>query len=122
MRSVPQRHRYLFVCTNQRPADSPKGSCAARGGHELQARLKAALAERGLFRVEARACASGCQDVCWVGPVIHVASTREGEPAYFYGRVSVDDVPAIADALAAGTRVERLVLAPEDFDEATARR
>jgi len=29
-------------------------------------------------------------------------------------------VPAIVDALAAGSRVERLVLPPEDFDEKTA--
>jgi (2Fe-2S) ferredoxin len=37
---------------------------------------------------------------------------------YFYGRVTVDDVPAIVEALASGTRVERLVLSAEDLERA----
>jgi (2Fe-2S) ferredoxin len=47
-----------------------------------------------------------------MGPVIAV------EPGdYFYGRVTRDDVDEIVAALAAGTRVERLVLASDDFVE-----
>jgi (2Fe-2S) ferredoxin len=54
-------------------------------------------------------------DVCWAGPCVAV------EPdGFFYGRVTVEDVPEIVAALAEGRRVERLVLPPEDFDEATA--
>jgi (2Fe-2S) ferredoxin len=113
---VPQRKNYLFVCTNQRPDGTPKGSCAARGAMQIQAALKAGLAERGLAKLDARACASSCTDVCWAGPIIAV------EPAgYFYGRVTLADVPAILDGLVTGVRVERLVLPPQDFDEATAR-
>lgn len=112
---MPQRKRYLFVCTNARPPGAPKGSCAARGATEVHGALKIELARRGLAKLEVRPCTSSCLDVCWVGPVIAV------EPdGYFYGRVTVDDVPAIADALARGERVERLVLPPADFDEATA--
>src|SRR5512140_2152959 len=113
---MPQRKRYLFVCVNRRPDGVPKGSCAARGAVEVHAALKASLKERGLAKVEARACTSSCIDVCWAGPAIAV------EPdGYFYGRVTLADVPAIVDALAAGTRVDHLVLPKEDFDEATAR-
>jgi (2Fe-2S) ferredoxin len=36
---------------------------------------------------------------------------------YFYGRVQAEDLPEIVEALAAGTRVERLVLSPDDFVE-----
>jgi (2Fe-2S) ferredoxin len=112
---MPQRKRYLFVCINQRPDGNPKGSCAGRGSVEIHAALKASLQSRGLAKIEARACTSSCLDVCWSGPTIAV------EPdGYFYGRVTLADVPAIVDALAQGTRVERLVLPPEDFDEATA--
>jgi (2Fe-2S) ferredoxin len=112
---VPQRNHYLFVCTNRRPDGVPKGSCAARGAVEIHAALKVLLHERGLAKVEARACTSGCIDVCWAGPVIAV------EPdGFFYGRVTLADVPAIADAIASSTRVERLVLPPADFDEKTA--
>jgi (2Fe-2S) ferredoxin len=113
---MPQRKRYLFVCLNSRSPDNPKGSCTARGAIKVHAALKSALKEKGLAKVEARACTSSCLDVCWVGPNIAV------EPdGYFYGRVTVEDVPEIVQALAEGRRVERLVLAPEDFDEATAR-
>ncbi|MEZ4301121.1 MAG: (2Fe-2S) ferredoxin domain-containing protein [Polyangiaceae bacterium] len=112
---MPQRERYLFVCTNRRPDGSPKGSCAARGAVEIHAALKLTLHERGLGKVEARACTSSCLDTCWVGPVIAVEPDH-----YFYGRVTLADVPAIADALAEDRRVERLVLPPHDFDEKTA--
>jgi (2Fe-2S) ferredoxin len=113
---VPQRKSYLFVCVNSRPDGSPKGSCAARGAAQIQAALKAGLAERGMAKLQARACSASCLDTCWAGPVVAV------EPAgHFYGRVTLADVPEILDALASGTRVERLVLPPEDFDETTAR-
>lgn len=113
---MPQRNRYLFVCSNRRPDGNPKGSCAARSSVEIHAALKARLAERGLHKVEVRACTAGCLDLCWAGPAIAV------EPdSYFYGRVTLADVPEIVDALAEGRRVERLVLPPEDFDEKTAR-
>jgi (2Fe-2S) ferredoxin len=112
---VPQRKRYLFVCTNRRPDGAPKGSCAARGSVEVHAALKAELAARGLAKAEARACTSSCTDACWAGPIIAV------EPdGFFYGRVTVADVPAIVDGLVSGTRVERLVLPAEDYEERTA--
>ena len=112
---MPQRQRYLFVCTNRRPDGTPKGSCAARGAVEIHAALKEQLKETGLARVEARACTASCLDVCWAGPTIAV------EPdGYFYGHVTLADVPEIVASLRTGQRIERLVLPPEDFDEATA--
>jgi (2Fe-2S) ferredoxin len=112
---VAQRKRYLFVCVNRRPEGAPKGSCAGRGSIEIHAALKAELAARGLAKTEARACSSSCIDTCWAGPTIAV------EPdGFFYGRVTLADVPEIVSALASGTRVERLVMPPEDFDEKTA--
>jgi (2Fe-2S) ferredoxin len=100
---------------NQRPDGVAKGSCAARGAIELHAALKEQLKGTGLARLEARACTASCLDVCWAGPVIAV------EPdGHFYGRVTVADVPDIVASLRAGTRVERLVLPPRDFDEQTA--
>ena len=112
---MAQRKRYLFVCVNRRADGVPKGSCAQRGSVEIHAALKAALAERGMAKTEARACTASCLDVCWAGPAIAV------EPdGYFYGRVTLADVPAIVDALASGSRVERLVLPRDDFDERTA--
>jgi (2Fe-2S) ferredoxin len=108
---VAQRKRSLYVCVNRRPDGTPKGSCAARGAVELHARLKELLKERGLAELEVRACTSSCLDVCWAGPSIAVEPDH-----YVYGRVKLEDAEAIVDALAEGTRVERLVLEPRDFE------
>lgn len=107
---MTQRRRYVFVCTNHRPESSPKGSCAARGSLELVARLKQLLKARGLADAEVRACATSCLDTCWAGPSVLVEPDH-----FFYGRVKLEDLPEIVDALERGGRVERLVLAPEDF-------
>lgn len=109
---MAQRKRYLFVCVNSRPDGAPKGSCAARGAVALHAALKEQLKARGLAGLEARACTASCLDTCWVGPSIAVEPDH-----YFYGRVTLADVPEIVDALSRGERVERLVLKPEDYIE-----
>jgi len=101
---MPPRDRYLFVCTNRRPDDNPKGSCAQKGSEALVAKLKEALVARGSAKA-VRACATGCLDLCEIGATIvqepdHVA----------YGNVTLADVDAIADAVTAGQVVERLVV------------
>jgi (2Fe-2S) ferredoxin len=106
-----QRRRYLFVCTNRRPDDSPQGSCAHGGSEALLSALKSEIARTGLGRAEARACASGCLDQCGTGPNILVEPDH-----FFYGRVTPADVPAIVQALESGQRVERLVLTKEDLE------
>lgn len=111
-RGMAQRERYLFVCVNQRPDGTPKGSCAARGSLELYARLKELLKANGLANTRVRACTSSCLDTCWVGPTIAVEPDH-----YFYGRVKPEDLPEVVAAFAQGTRVERLVLKPEDYVE-----
>jgi len=108
---MPQRRRYLFVCNNRRPDDNPKGSCAAKGSAAVHEALKVQLYQRNLAKVEARACTSSCLDQCATGVSILVEPDH-----FFYGRVTVEDVPDIVDALASGARVERLVVLPEDLD------
>lgn len=107
---MPQRQRYLFVCINRRPDDHPKGSCTARGSEEVRLALKEQFAERGLAKLEARVCTSSCLDQCSSGVCILVEPDH-----FFYGRVTVGDVPEIVEAIASGRRVERLVLSPEDL-------
>ena len=103
---MPHRERYLFVCTNRRADDHPKGSCAHKGSEELVKRLKAALLARGVAD-RIRACSSSCLDLCEVG------ATIVQEPDHVvYGRVTVGDVDAIADAVASGGVVERRVVPP----------
>ena len=112
---MAKRRHYLFVCTNRRPADSPKGSCANSGSEAVLDALKQGIFERGLAKTEIRACGSTCLDVCHMGPTIAV------EPdGYFYGHVRAEDVPEILDALVRGERVERLVVKDAQFDSPAA--
>ena len=107
---MPQRQRYLFVCTNRRADDNEKGSCAVRGSEEVRAALKERMAARGLAKVEARVCASSCLDQCSSGVCILVEPDH-----YFYGHVTVADLPEIIEAIANGNRVERLVLSATEL-------
>jgi (2Fe-2S) ferredoxin len=104
------RRRYLFVCVNRRADDDAKGSCAVRGSEEIRAALKEQVKGRGLAKLGARVCQSSCLDQCSSGVCILVEPDH-----YFYGHVTLADVPEIVDALATGRRVERLVLNEEDL-------
>ena len=107
---MPQRARYLFVCINRRAPGHEKGCCGEKGSEAIRAALKEQLAARGLAKLEARACTSGCLDQCSSGVCILVEPDH-----FFYGRVTLADVPEIVDALESGRRVERLVLTPADL-------
>lgn len=109
---MPQRERYLFVCTNRRAEGDPKGSCAARGAEEVHQALKEQLKDRGLAKVEARVCKASCLDQCSAGVTILVEPDH-----FFYGRVTVADVPKIVGAIAERRRVENLVLTSEDLQK-----
>jgi (2Fe-2S) ferredoxin len=102
---MPHRDRYLFICTNRREEGNPKGSCAQKGSEEIVKRMKAALLERGLAKSAARACSSSCLDLCEYGASMVL------EPEHIvYGDVKLEDVDEIADGIAKGQIVERLVV------------
>ena len=107
---MAQRRRYLFVCVNRRPDDNPKGCCAGKGSEEIYQSLKEALAARGLNKIEARVCTSSCLDQCATGVTLLVEPDH-----FFYGHVTLNDVPEIVEKLSMNQRVERLVLSPEDL-------
>ena len=104
------RQRYFFVCTNRRAEDDPKGSCAAKGSEAVRDALKEQVKARGLAKLRARICKSSCLDQCSSGVCILVEPDH-----FFYGRVTLADVPEIVEALANGQRVERLVLGSDDL-------
>jgi len=101
---MPHRERYLFVCTNRRPDDNPKGSCAQKGSEALVVKLKEAVAARGA-KDRVRVCSTSCLDLCEIG-----ASMVQEPEHVAYGAVTLADVDALADALVAGRVVERLVV------------
>ncbi len=107
---MPQRARYLFVCTNRRAEGHEKGSCAERGSEAVVTALKEQLKTSGLAKLQARACAASCLDQCSSGVTILVEPDH-----FFYGHVTVADVPEIVRALGEGKRVERLVLGAREL-------
>lgn len=103
---MAQFERHVFVCTNQRPADNPRGCCDPEGKRALQSAFKAAIARRGL-KATVRANAAGCLDQCEHGPTVVVYP--EG---VWYGFVTAADVDEIVEEHVIGGRpVERLRLA-----------
>ena len=109
---MSQREHYLFVCTNRRDETDPRGSCTLRGSAEVRQALKDQLAATGLASLEARVCASSCLDQCLSGVTILVEPDH-----FFYGRVTLADVPEIVDGLVQNKRVERLVLTDRRSEE-----
>ena len=100
---MPHFQRHVFVCTNERPPDHPKGSCKAKGSQEVRDALKKALKERGLSH-EVRANNAGCLDQCATGITVVVYPEQ-----VWYGGVKAEDVPEIVERhLIGGVPVERL--------------
>jgi (2Fe-2S) ferredoxin len=100
-----QRKRYLFVCINRRAEDNPKGSCAAKESEKVYKALKEEVAARGLAQLQARVCTSSCLDQCDSGVTILVEPDH-----FFYGHVTVADIPDIVDGLINDQPVKRLVV------------
>ena len=67
--------------------------------------LKEQIATRGLAKLEARVCTSSCLDQCETGVTVLVEPDH-----FFYGRVTVADVPEIVDGLVKDQPVKRLVI------------
>ena len=108
-----QRKRYLFVCINRRADDNPKGCCASKDSEEVYKALKEEVAARGLAKLEARVCTSSCLDQCETGVTVLVEPDH-----FFYGRVTVTDVPEIVDGIVNNRCVGRLVLTTDDLETA----
>lgn len=105
---MPSFERHVFVCTNTRKPDHPRGCCSARQSEAIRDRLKTLAAEQGL-KGRVRVNSAGCLDQCEHGPTIVVYP--EG---VWYGFVTLADVDEIVSShLVAGRPVERLRLSPE---------
>ncbi len=101
---TPPYRLHVFVCTNERPLDSPKPSCKRRGSEAVLSAFKKAIKGEGIL-AEVRANASGCLDACEDGISVVVYPD-----AVWYGGVQVEDVAEIVRShLREGRPVERLL-------------
>ena len=100
---MPHFERHIFICTNRRDPDNPKGCCATKGADAVRDEFKRLLHERGLKK-SMRANAAGCLDQCARGVTVVVYPEQ-----VWYGGVTVADVAEIVEShLVGGTPVERL--------------
>jgi (2Fe-2S) ferredoxin len=102
---VPKPRYHVLVCTNERPPDNPKGSCAPKGAEELVDRLKSMVRERGLDRsviVNRTSCLKHCSQ----GVTVAVQPDN-----VWYAKVQASDLEEICAAhLEGGRTVDRLLM------------
>ena len=101
----PPFRKHIFVCLNERAADTERGDCTRQGSPDLLKKLKAALRARGLDD-EIRANKAGCLDNCETG--CSVVVYPEG---VWYGHVTEADIDELVEQhLVGGIPVARLQL------------
>jgi (2Fe-2S) ferredoxin len=111
---MAQFEHHIFICTNQRPPEHPRGGCDPAGQAALQLRFKQELAARRL-KGRVRANKAGCLDQCEHGP--NVVIYPEG---VWYGGVRLEDVAEIIEShIVNGLPVERLRMRDECINTAT---
>jgi (2Fe-2S) ferredoxin len=94
---------HLFVCTNQRKPDDPRGSCTARGSAAVLDALKSKAKAAGL-KGKVRVNSAGCLDACEDG--VSIVVYPQGA---WYAKVTVADTDEIVErTLKHGEIVERL--------------
>ena len=102
---MPKPRRQVLVCVNERPAESPKGSCGRKGGQALFDRLRALLRERGLAD-SVMVNRTYCLKHCSRGPVLAVQPDN-----VWYASVAADDLGEICSShLEQGRPVARLLM------------
>jgi len=105
---MPKFEHHIFICTNQRPPENPRGCCDPAGLGQLQLLFKKELAARGI-KGKIRANKAGCLDQCEHGPTVVVYPD-----AVWYSGVTADDVPEIVEShLINGVPVARLQMREE---------
>ena len=97
--------RHIFVCVNERPPDSPKGCCSAKGSVAIRERFKTELKRRGLDR-RVRANQAGCLDTCEFGPSVVIYP----EGIWYTVRTERDALEILDRHIGKGEIVDRLLM------------
>jgi len=101
--------RHVFICSQNRPADHPRGSCGQKGCAEVVAEFMAQWQQRQAF-AQVLVTPSSCIGPCGMGP--NVLVYPEG---VMYSNVTKADVTAIFDEHLLGGKVLERLKAPADI-------
>lgn len=106
--AMPKPEKHVFVCTQNRAAGHPRGSCTQKGCHEVMAGFLDELQKRQCFNQFA-VTNTGCIGPCMQG--VTVLIYPEG---VMYGNVKKEDIAEIFDEhLLNGKIIERLLMPKE---------
>ncbi len=96
---MPGFEKHIFICTNQRTQEDPRGCCKERGAEKIREYFKEEVKRRGL-KGKVRANAAGCLDHCEHGPTVVVYP--EG---VWYTVKTPEDVKEIMDTHIEGNKI-----------------
>lgn len=110
---------HIFVCTNERPENHPRGSCARKDAEKLRNYMKARAKEIGLDLAQGvRVNNAGCLERCELGPTLVIYPD-----GVWYRAETFADIDEILDVhVKQGGRVQRLMLKPEDGPDHSAKK
>lgn len=97
--------RHIFVCTNKREPDDPRGSCSKLGSESLHACFKQEAKRLNLKGI-VRANKAGCLDYCAQGPSVVVYH----EGIWYRVRTEADVKEIMERHIVNGEPVERLLM------------
>ena len=97
--------RHIFVCTNKREPDDPRGSCSKLGSEALHACFKQEAKRLNLKGI-VRANKAGCLDYCAQGPTVVVYP----EGIWYRVRSEADVKEIMERHIVKGEPVERLLM------------
>ncbi|MBI1948933.1 MAG: (2Fe-2S) ferredoxin domain-containing protein [Deltaproteobacteria bacterium] len=101
---MPRFDHHVFVCTNERAAEDPKGSCARKGSGALQQHLKERCHQLGL-KGRVRINNAGCLDACALGPSVVVYGAADPPEGVWYTLRTIEEVDRVIDQHLVGGRV-----------------
>jgi len=105
-----KRRFYVFLCTNERPADNPKGSCVGGGAVAVRDAFTEVIEREGL-RSAVRVVKASCLDNCARGPVLAIYP----DDVWYQGVKAADVAEIVESHFKRGQPVERLLLRPGEF-------
>lgn len=110
---------HIFVCTNERPENHPRGSCARGGAEKLRNYMKARAKELGLgLEHGVRVNNAGCLERCELGPTLVIYPD-----GVWYRAETFADIDEILEVhVRQGGRVQRLMLTPADGPDHSAKK
>ena len=106
---MPKPKHHIFICTNQRPAGHPRGSCGENNAMALMEKMEMGIEQKGLFG-QVLLTNTSCIGPCSMGPVMVVYPD-----GVWYNKVTPEDVKEILDQhIGQGKKIDRLEM-PEEL-------